>query len=186
MLLVATHITTNETIRFELSDGRFPLGRASSKDTPEKLVVTFDPLLSRRTATLEISGEAVRVERDGSRHPLFHEGTEKEHFQFIPGERFSVGETVFELISQTALTLNVQDMQATNQRNSEQILQVLLGTQELLAEWRDRDDLASGAVALLRALVPGSEVAFFTLDDTGTPQPIGMTSLRPSRSLVAD
>ncbi len=186
MLLVATHITTNETTRFELSEGRFPLGRASSQDTPEKLVIRFDPTLSRRTAVLSVSGEAVRVERDGSRHPLFHEGAEKEHFQFVPGERFSVGETVFELVSQTALTLNLQDMQATNQRNSDQILKVLLGTQELLAEWPDPDELASRAVALLRALVPGSEVAFFTLDESGTPQPIGTTSLRPSRSLVAD
>lgn len=186
VLLVATHIPTNETTRFELRDGRFPLGRASSQDTPEKLVIRFDPTLSRRTAVLTVSGDAVRVERDGSRHPLFHEGAEKERFPFVPGERFSVGETVFELISQTALTLNLQDMQATNRRNAEQTLQVVLGTQDLLAEWREPEELASRAVALLRALVPGAEVAFFTLDETGTPQPIGTTSLRPSRSLVAD
>lgn len=186
VLLVATHITTNETARFELRDGRFPLGRASSQDTPEKLIITFDPALSRRTALLTVSGDAVQVERDGSRHPLFHEGAEKERFQFVPGERFSVGETVFELISQTALTLNVQDMQATNERNAEQILRVLLGTQELLTEWLEPELLASRAVERLNGLVPGAEVAFFTLDGTGTPQPVGATSLRPSRSLVAD
>ena len=186
VLLVATHIATNETTRFELRDGRFPLGRASSQDTTDKLIITFDPTLSRRTALLTVSGDAVRVERDGSRHPLFHEGAEKERFSFVPGERFSVGETVFELISQTALTLNLQDMQTTNRRNAEQILQVLLGTQDLLAEWCEPEEMASRAVALLRALVPGAEVAFFTLDETGTPQPIGTTSLRPSRSLVAD
>ena len=186
VLLVATHIATNETTRFELRDGRFPLGRASSQDTTDKLIIPFDPTLSRRTALLTVSGDAVRVERDGSRHPLFHEGAEKERFSFVPGERFSVGETVFELISQTALTLNLQDMQTTNRRNAEQILQVLLGTQDLLAEWCEPEEMASRAVALLRALVPGAEVAFFTLDETGTPQPIGTTSLRPSRSLVAD
>ena len=184
--LVATHITTNETKRFELADGRFPLGRASGQDPPGKIVISFDPKLSRRTAVLEISGDIVWVERDGSRFPLFHEGIEKEKFQLVAGQRFSSAETVFELISQTAQTLTVGDMQATNRRNAEQILQVLLGTQELLVEWCEPALLASRAVELLRDLVPGAEVAFFALESAGDPQPLAPSSLRPSRSLVAE
>jgi C4-dicarboxylate-specific signal transduction histidine kinase len=186
VILVATHIATNETLQFELKGSSFKLGRATSDDPEEKLSVTFDPRLSRRTALLSIEEGAVRVERDGSRYPLFHEGEEKERFQLLPGQRFSSGETVFELLSQSAHTLTVQAMEQANRTNAEEILQVLLRLQSLLNQWREPSDLADESVGLLQELLPGAQVAFFSLNDAGEPEPLKPSSLIPSRSLVAE
>lgn len=186
VILVATHISTNETRRFELDQGEYRLGRASTEDSSDKLAVDFDPRLSRRTALLEVGIGAVRVRRDGSRYPLFHEGEEKDTFQLLPGQRFSSAETVFELLSQTAQTLTVQALNQTRRDNAEEILQVLLRLQTLLSRWHEPVELAEKTVALLMELLPGARVAFFRLDEDGEPYPLCSSTLRPSRGLMAE
>jgi C4-dicarboxylate-specific signal transduction histidine kinase len=186
VILVATHIPSNQTLHFDLKGQRFKLGRAAGDDPDDKISITFDPRLSRRTALLEVSDDALLVERDGSRYPLFHEGEEKERFQLLPGQRFSSAETVFELISQSVRTLTVQAMEQANQANAEDILQVLLSLQSLLNQWHEPADLADRSMELLRELLPGAQVAFFLFNDSGDPEALVPTALRPSRSLVAD
>lgn len=186
MILTATHIPTGETTQFELSRESFSLGRASSGDSPDKLSVAFDPKLSRRTALLAVAHDSITVTRDGSRYPLFYEGCEKDQFQVRPGERFSSGETVFELIQADARTLTVQVMDEVNHGNAETTLKVLLGFQPLLGSWHTVTELAEKSVGLLRELLPYSQVTFFQLEESGEAQPLAPTTLRPSRSLMAE
>ena len=130
--------------------------------------------------------DALLVRRDASRYPLFHEGEEKERFELLPGERFSSGETVFELISQSVRTLTVQAMEQAHRANAHDILQVLLSLQSVLSEWHEPRHLAQKLITILSDLLPGAQVAFLLLDESGEPEALGLTSLRPSRSLIAD
>jgi signal transduction histidine kinase len=116
---------------------------------------------------------------------LFHEGQEKETFRLAPGERFSSGETVFELHYQAPHTLTVQLMEESNQQNAEHTLKVLLRFQELFREPLSESDLLNRSVQLLRSLLPGAEVAFFVTDSGGEPRPLTPATLRPSFTLMA-
>ena len=186
MILAATHIPTGETLQFEVSGSNHQLGRASSSDPTDKFSVPFDPKLSRRTARLTVLPHGIKVERDASRHPLFHEGQEKDSFQLLPGQRFSSAETVFELYRSDAHTLTVQVMEELNSRNAETILKVLLRFQSVLNGWRSAVELSELTPRLLKELMPGAEVAFFQLQESGETSPLQPTTLRPSRSLVAE
>lgn len=185
MHLTATHTPTGESARFKLSGRKFLLGRATSADPENKLAVGFDPKLSRKTALLEVKAGFLSVKRDQSRYPLFHEGSEREQFDLFPGQKFSSGETVFELHSEAAHTLTQPMLERVNQGNSERILKVLLNLQPLLNQWRSPVELANESVQLLKGLVPSAQVAFFQLDSDGEAAPLTPSSLRPSRSLLS-
>ena len=186
MILLATHIPTGQSSRFELKGKSFRLGRAGAEDPEDKLSVPFDPKLSRRLALLELHAGVLSVQRDQSRYPLFHEGQEKERFQLLAGQRFSSGETVFELQEEAAQTLTVHVMERVNRGNAEKILQVLLSFQSLLNRWQEPGDLALESVELLKELIPDAQVAFFELDLSGETRALTPTALRPSRSLTAE
>lgn len=181
MILTATHISSGESLRFPLERGHLKLGRTTEGDPTDKLSVPFDPRLSRRLAVLEVKPDSLLVERDQSRYPLFHEGQEKEQFELLPGQRFSSGETVFELHQEGAQTLKVQQV---DQSNPGRILQVLLGFQALLPRWHEPESLARESVKLLKELMPEAQVAFFSLDSEL--EALTPTDLVPSRSLLSE
>lgn len=183
MILTATHINSGQSLRFELDQSHLKLGRSTDDDPQDKLSVPFDPRLSRRLALLEVRADSLVVERDQSRYPLFHEGQEKEQFELLPGQRFSSGETVFELHHEGAQTLKVQVM---DQSNPGRILQVLLSFQNLLPRWHEPESLARESVELLKELMPEAQVAFFTLQDDQPPRALTDTDLVPSRSLLSE
>lgn len=170
-------------MQFELRGGTLRLGRATSEDPDDKLPITFDPKLSRRLALLEVGPGFLSVQRDQSRHPLFHEGEERERFELQPGQRFSSGETMFELLDDSAQTMTVQLMERLNKSNAEQVLQVLLDFQALLSRWLEPKELAGQSADLLRKLLPGAQVAFFQITESGE-KALTSTSLLPSQSLL--
>lgn len=186
MILVATHIPTGATTHFDLREGRFGLGRATDEDPEKKLAVPFDPKLSRRLAWLTLNDGTVLVERDQSRSPIFHEGDEKARFTLAPGQRFSSGETVFELFEGLARTLTVRDIEEIRHGSPERILQILLDLQDFLSRWHETTQLWEGAVALLGELLPEAEASFFDISAGDLPVPLVTTTLRPSRSLLAE
>ena len=186
MLLTATHISTGQSAKFDLDQTNFHLGRSTNSDGPDKLGVDFDPTLSRRLAVLSVQSGALLVERDQSRYPLFYEGEEQETFQLLPGQRFSSGETVFELHEEAPQTLTVQVMERVNHGNAEKILQVLLGFQNLLNRWHKPEELTLKSVDLLKQLLPESQVVFFSLGPGGQTIPLTPSTLKPSKSLIAE
>lgn len=185
MILVATHTTSGKSVQFELSGSRFYLGRSSSGDTKGKLAIDFDSKLSRRLAILTWQAGFLIVERDQSRYPLFHEGQEKDRFELFPGQRFSSGETVFELHQEMAQTLTVQMLEEAQKDSPERVLQVLLGFHPLLSTALPLTELASRATKLLAELLPAAQVGFFLMDPSGPPRPLTASPIQPSRSLVA-
>lgn len=186
VILSATHIASGESVRFELKQKMYQLGRATAEDEEGKLSVGFDPRLSRRLALLQVKAGAVEVKRDQSRYPLFHEGTERDSFLLLPGQRFSSGETVFELVDGSARTLTVALMEEVNRENADQILEVVLKFQPLLQSWLEPTELAARSVRLLSQLLPGAEVAVFQRTDDGRLNPLSHSHLIPSRSLVSE
>ncbi len=178
MILWATHLRSASAVHFELEPGRYRLGRATSDDSDDKLSVPFDQTLSRRTARLEFDGSRLRVERDGSRHPLFCDGHERDQFFLSPGQRFSAGQTVFELAHEMAQTVTETELERARVSRPEQVLKLMVQIEPLLAE-----NLAPAELAdKINQLLPTSRMALFGL----TPlEPFGTVELIPSRSLVA-
>ena len=109
MILWATHLKSLAAVHFELEPGFYQLGRSTPDDPDDKLSVPFDPKLSRRTARLEVKPTRIVVQRDGSRAPIFVEGEERERFELIPGQRFGVAETVFELAHELGRTITADE-----------------------------------------------------------------------------
>ena len=178
MILWATHLTSPATVHFELQPGRFPLGRATSEDPPDKLAVAFDAKLSRQTAQIEVRARSIVVEREGSRAPLFVEEVPRERFELKPGQRFSVAETVFELVDDVANTVTGEELEKARRSPSDQVIEMMLKIQPLLQK-----DLAVGELARqINEQLPPSRVAVFEVEPLRGP---GQVSLVPSKSLVA-
>lgn len=168
-------MTSLATAHFELQPGLYQLGRSTPHDPDDKLAIPFDPKLSRRTARLEVKQSHIVVWRDGSRSPIFTEQEERDRFELLPGGRFCVAETVFELLSELAQTVTDDDLHQARQRPAEQVMALMLEVQPILDENTPVPEL----VARLNQVLPKARVGLFdeTLKTTGP--------LTPSRSLVS-
>lgn len=178
MILWASHLKSIAAVHFPLEPGLFSLGRSTGSDPVEKLAVPFDPKLSRRTARIEVKPTRLVVERDGSRAPIFVEGVQRDRFEIIPGQRFSVAETVFELVHELAQTVTAEEVEQARDGSSEQLLELMVAVQPLLAAEPSVEEL----VERVNEILPNSQVALFPV----TPlQSLEEVALVPSKSLVA-
>ena len=178
MILWATHSKSLASAQFELETGIFQLGRETPNDPEDKLPVPFDPKLSRRTVRIEVKNSSLSVKREGSRAPIFYQGKEQEVFELLPGERFSVADTVFELMDDLAQTIIDEGDEDAHIRPDE-LLKTMVGIQELL----ESDNLPLEHLGeRINELLPNSKVALFRLDPF---EPLGEVSLVPSRSLIS-
>lgn len=177
VILWATHLNSVATTHFELEPGFYQLGRSTPHDPPEKLSIPFDPKLSRRTARLEVKRSCILVCRDGSRSPIFVEQEERERFELLPGGRFCVAETVFELLSEAAQTVADEELNQARRSPAEQVVALMLEVQSVLEENLPIPEL----LRRLNRVLAGSRVALIA----DSLPPSGEAQLVPSRSLVA-
>lgn len=178
MILWATHLRSVAAVHFQLTPGIFSLGRATADDPEEKLSVPFDKKLSRRMARIEVKPTRVIVQRDGSRAPLFIEGVEKDNFVLIPGQRFSVAETTFELVLELAQTVTADELEEARHNSPEEMLELMVAVQPILNKETSTEEL----VPRINQVLPVTRVALF--QTTPAQQPEGVP-LVPSKSLIA-
>jgi two-component SAPR family response regulator len=178
MILWATHLRSVAAVHFRLQPGLFSLGRATADDPPDKLSVPFDPKLSRRMARIEVKPTRLVVQRDGSRAPLFVEGMEKDRFELIPGQRFSVAETVFELVVELAQTVTADEVEEARHNSPEELLEWMVAVQSLLKKESSPAELGEQ----INRMLPVSRVALF---QAAPLQSLGEVPLVPSKSLIA-
>ena len=178
MILWATHLRSLASVHFELSPGFYQIGRSTDDDGEDKLAVPFDRKLSRRTARIEVKPSKITVKRDGSKAPLFVEGLEKDVFDLLPGQRFGVAETVFELAHEMGQTMTVDEVNDARPGQSEQVLSLMLELQPLFQTDASLEELGT---RLNQVLAP-SHIAIFKADPLTE---FGQTELVPSKSLVA-
>ncbi|MDQ7823858.1 MAG: AAA family ATPase [Candidatus Eremiobacteraeota bacterium] len=93
------HIRTGEQQVFALPETPVLIGRQSGDDEPGKLVILFDPTLSRRHFVAHWNGKRLGVKREkGSKQALFFKGEPLDEFALSPGEHFSSGSTRFQCV----------------------------------------------------------------------------------------
>jgi two-component SAPR family response regulator len=178
VILWATHLRSVAAVHFELQPGLFSLGRATADDPPDKLSVPFDSKLSRRMARIEVKPSRIVVQRDGSRAPLFIEGMERDRFELVPGQRFSVAESVFELVLELAQTVTADEVEEARYNSPEELLELMVAVQSLLKEECSTQELGEQ----INGVLPVSRVALF---QAAPLQSLGEVPLVPSKSLVA-
>lgn len=178
MILWATHLKSLAAVHFELEPGFYQLGRSTPDDPDDKLSVPFDPKLSRRTARLEVKPTRIVVQRDGSRAPIFVEGEERERFELIPGQRFGVAETVFELAHELGRTITADEVDAARPGQSDQVLELMLKIQPLFSSEIPVEQLGER----INEVLPSSRIALFLADPLRS---CGEVELVPSQSLAA-
>ena len=178
VILWATHLRSLAAVHFELEPGFYQLGRSTPDDPPDKLSVPFDHKLSRRTARIEVKPTRIVVQRAGSKAPLFVEGVEREQFELIPGQRFGVAETVFELAHELGQTITAEELDEARAGQSDQVLETMLKIQPLFKADIPVEELGRQ----INELLPSSRIALFLADPL---QSLGEVTLVPSKSLVA-
>jgi len=176
--LVATHLKTGEKLWHSVSSTPFPVGRKSAEDRPGKMVLTFDPTLSRAHFTARWDGGTLHIERDlGSKHPLFYKGESRDRFTLSFGEHFATGATRFQLTSESpstgdpvsSFTLDSKKLTMARERDSSRCLNALLGLQPILHRALEPDDFFRELLPLLSDLISGASEVFILkiLDEKG-------------------
>ncbi|MBI3925044.1 MAG: hypothetical protein HY319_05850 [Armatimonadetes bacterium] len=196
--LIAVQIHSGESCSFPLPGVPTLVGRGS-EDATGKLVVNFDPTLSRRHFTITWNGERLRIQREPhSRRPLFVQGEETEDFHLVPGQHFTCGHTRFELVDHErpseqptrAFTI-APSFQGSGSRDASRCLQALLRLQPLLSGARDLRSFFRELLPILEDVLPAAaviEVLSIAQDESCSVleahAPHGARPPMPSRTLV--
>ncbi|MHC9539722.1 MAG: ATP-binding protein [Vulcanimicrobiota bacterium] len=99
--LLAVHIKTGDKQWFPLPVVPFLVGRRSAGDEAGKLVIDFDPSISRQHFNAQWDEEKLHIQRDSrSKHSLFFKGEPVDTFSLSCGECFSTGSTRFQIMKE--------------------------------------------------------------------------------------
>lgn len=133
----------------------------------DDLSVPWDRQISRRHASLTLSGESLRVGRvPGSGNPIFFKGAQNDSFEVAPGEHFVIGETTFTFSCDQAMatvdmpspvgerTFTQQFLRQVRYRDADRRIEVLNRLPEIIASADDQDDLLSRMISTLMAGIP--------------------------------
>ena len=205
--LVITGNGLNQKLRFQLTEGKvIRLGRAPRKGW----AVPWDRHISREHADIEWSSNVLKVRRlETARNSIRYKDNPVETCELTFGERFQIGETVFELVCTDPgtgtellieeLSFRQGDLDSIGFSNPEHQLHLLSRLPNLMARSESDADFATALVGLLLEALPrASAAAVLSYEQPGGEQQqrepriiqmdsrSGLAQFQPSHTLVQE
>lgn len=205
--LIASHLKTGASRRFELSNQPLVVGRTSGESSTSKFNIDFDPTLSRNHFEAHLSPQGLKIKRLESKHPLYFQGTIQDEFTVQAGQHFTSGQSSFEFRAQAASLGQptrsgtvLLDLNQLRELDSDRCLKAVLDLQPLLNSGQSERQLLCQTLPILANIVPMASAIFLmatrtspsggtqgggtSLDDFEELASIGDPELIPSRTLL--